>query len=68
MLTKLVEKQTPESMCQHLADVMPGLLKVIYIIKQDIRIYMSPIAGQTAGPNGLKFFCGHSGVPGCVSG
>ena len=29
MLTKLVEKQTPESMCQHLADVMPGLLKVI---------------------------------------
>ena len=31
MLTKLVEKQTPESMCQHLPDVMPGLLKVILI-------------------------------------
>ena len=29
-------------------------------------IYMSPIAGQTAGPNGLKFFCGHSWlVRGC---
>ena len=26
------------------------------IIKPDIRIYMSPIAGQTTGPNGLKFF------------
>ena len=25
---------------------------------------MSPIAGQMAGPNGLEFFCGHSGVPG----
>ena len=28
---------------------------IFYIIKQDIRIYMLPIAGQTAGPNGLKF-------------
>ena len=30
----------------------------IYIIKQDIRIYlyMLSIAGQTAGPNGLIFF------------
>ena len=28
----------------------------IYIIKQDIRIYMLPIAGQAAEPNGLKFF------------
>ena len=37
---------------------------LIYIIKQDIRIYMSPIVGQTAGLNGLTFFCGHSGVPG----
>ena len=25
---------------------------------------MFPIAGQTAGPNGLKFFCGHSWVAG----
>ena len=28
----------------------------IYIIKQDIRIYMLSIAGQTAGPIGLTFF------------
>ena len=28
MLTKLVEKQTPESMEVHLAEIMPGLLKV----------------------------------------
>ena len=27
----------------------------IYIIKQDIHLYMLPIAGQTAGPNGLNF-------------
>ena len=25
---------------------------------------MLPIADQTAGPNGLKFFCGHSWVAG----
>ena len=36
MLTKLVEKQTPESMCQHLTDVMPGLLKVIKLVIQVI--------------------------------
>ena len=38
----------------------------IYIIKQDSRIYiyMLSIAGQTAGPIGLKFFCGHSWVDG----
>ena len=42
-------------------------LLLIYIIKQDIRIYMLPIAGKTAGPNGLNFFCGHSGVAkGCL--
>ena len=31
------------------------------MIKQDIRIYiyMLPIAGQTAGPIGLSFFCRH---------
>ena len=32
---------------------------IIYTIKQDIRIYiiyMLPKAGQTAGPNGLKFY------------
>ena len=28
MLTKLVEKQTPESVEVHLAEIMPGLLKV----------------------------------------
>ena len=28
MLTKLVEKQTPESIHAHLGDIMPGLLKV----------------------------------------
>ena len=33
----------------------PGPLASIYIIKQDIHIHMLPIAGQTAGPNVLKF-------------
>ena len=31
------------------------ILIVIHIIKQDI-VYMFPIAGQMAGPNGLKVF------------
>ena len=31
-------------------------LQLVYRIQQDIRIYMSPIAGQTAGLIGLKFF------------
>ena len=39
----------------------------IYIIKQDILIYvyiyMLPIAGQTAGPNGLKLFADTHGWP-----
>ena len=38
----------------------------IYIIKQDIHIYMLPIADQTAGPNGLKFFVDTHGWPGVV--
>ena len=44
--------------------------KDIYIIKQDIRIYiyMFPIAGQTAGPIGLKFFVETHGLPGGVIG
>ena len=29
------------------------LINLIYIITQDIRMF--PIAGQTAGPNGIKF-------------
>ena len=33
MLTKLVEKQTPESMEVHLAEIMPGLLKVRISLK-----------------------------------
>ena len=41
---------------------------LIHIIKQDIRlyiyIYMLPIAGQTAGPNGLTFFEGTHGYSG----
>ena len=37
----------------------------IYIIKQDIRIYMFPIiAGQSAGPNWLTFFEEPRGIPG----
>ena len=38
----------------------------LYIRKQDIRIYKlgMGIAGKTAGPIGLKFFCGHSWVVG----
>ena len=38
----------------------------IYIIKQDIRIYMLFIAGQTAGPIGLKFFVDTHEWPGGV--
>ena len=34
------------------------LFYYIYTIKQDIRIYMLSIAGQTAGPNGPNFFYG----------
>ena len=30
MLTKVVEKQSPESMEMHVAEVMPGLLKVSF--------------------------------------
>ena len=37
---------------------------IIYIVKQDIRIYMLPIAGQTAGPIGLNFFVDTHGWPG----
>ena len=32
------------------------MINIIIIIKQHIRIYVTPIAGQTAGPIGLKFF------------
>ena len=35
--------------------VLFGYHLYIYIIKQDIHIYMLRIAGQTAGPIGLKF-------------
>ena len=38
----------------------------IYIIKQDI--HMLPIAGQTAGPNGLKFCVDTQRWPGGVFG
>ena len=40
----------------------------IYIIKQDIRInvYMLAIAGQTAGPIGLKFVVDTHGWPGVL--
>ena len=33
-----------------------------------IYIYMLPIAGQTAGPNGLNFFVNTHGSPGGVLG
>ena len=38
---------------------------IIYIIKlfAQIHVYMSAIAGQTGGPNGLKFFEGTYGYP-----
>ena len=37
-------------------------VSIIYIIKQDIRIYV-PLAEQTAGPIGIKFFTHtHGGV------
>ena len=44
----------------------------IYIIKQDIHInilpiaYILPIAGQTAGQNGLKLFVDTHGRPGGI--
>ena len=36
----------------------------LYKKKQDIRVYMFSIAGQTAGPIGLKFFVDTHGWPG----
>ena len=48
MLTKLVEKQNPESICQHLADIMPGLLKVtvgVYIPGKSIQLWPKPDPG-----------------------
>ena len=38
----------------------------IYIIKQDSHKYICYIAGQTAGPIGLKFFVDIYGWPGVV--
>ena len=32
MLAKLVEKQTPDSVEVHLAEIMPGLLKVFMLV------------------------------------
>ena len=37
MLTKLVEKQTPGSMSQHLGDIMPGLLKAYDNVESSVR-------------------------------
>jgi len=37
MLTKLVEKQTPGSMSQHLAEIMPGLLKAYDNVESSVR-------------------------------
>ena len=34
---------------------------IFYIIKQDIRIYIFLLGGQTAGPNGMTFFDGTRG-------
>ena len=44
--------------------ILIDIFIIIYIIKQDIRIYMLPIAGQTAEPNGLIFFVDTYGVAG----
>ena len=41
-------------------------LQLVYIIKQDIRIYMLPIDGQTAGPIGLNFFVNMMGGRGVL--
>ena len=38
-------------------------LEIVYLIKQDIHIYMLSIAGQTAGLIGLKFFVETHGWP-----
>jgi len=37
MLTKLVEKQTPDGISQHLSDVMPGLLKAYDNVESSVR-------------------------------
>lgn len=37
MLTKLVEKQTPESIHAHLGDIMPGLLKAYDNVESSVR-------------------------------
>jgi len=37
MLTKLVEKQTPESIEMHLAEIMPGLLKAYDNVESSVR-------------------------------
>ncbi len=37
MLTKVVEKQTPGSMSQHLGDIMPGLLKAYDNVESSVR-------------------------------
>ena len=39
-------------------------LNLIYIINLIAHIYMSAVAGQTAGPNWLTFFEGTQGYPG----
>ena len=39
MLTKVVEKQSPESMETHVAEVMPGLLKVSFLTTLNIHLY-----------------------------
>ena len=41
-------------------------LTIHYITKQDIRIYMLPLAGQTAGPIGVTFLVDTQGWPGGV--
>jgi CLIP-associating protein 1/2 len=37
MLTKVVEKQSPGSLSQHLADMMPGLLKAYDNVESSVR-------------------------------
>jgi CLIP-associating protein 1/2 len=37
MLTKVVEKQSPGSLSQHLGDMMPGLLKAYDNVESSVR-------------------------------
>merc|ERR1719154_648654 len=57
MLTKLVEKQTPDSMEVHLAEIMPGLLKAYDNVESSVRkaaVFCIVSLHQLVGENVLR--------------